>query len=90
GFYLSMSGVTTFKNADGLRAIFRKTPLERILLETDAPSMPLYGFQGERNTPSQITRVFDELCELKGIETQSARIMLAEQLYSSSCSVLRI
>lgn len=90
GFKLGVGGTITYARAQKTRDVIASMPIENLVLETDAPSMPLYGFQGERNTPSQITRVFDELCELKGIETQSARIMLAEQLYTSSCSVLRI
>ena len=90
GFKLGVGGTITYSRAQKTRDVIANMPIENLVLETDAPSMPLNGFQGERNTPSQITRVLDVLCELKGIKTQSARILLAGQLYSSSCSVLRI
>ena len=90
GFKLGVGGTITYSRAEKTRDVIANMPIELLVLETDAPSMPLYGFQGQRNVPSQIIRVFDVLCELKGVETQSARHLLAEQLYASSCSVLRI
>jgi TatD DNase family protein len=90
GFKLGVGGTITYARAEKTRDVIASMPVENLVLETDAPSMPLYGFQGQRNVPSQIIRVFDVLCELKGIETQSARTRFAELLYASSCSVLRI
>ncbi|WP_372768191.1 TatD family hydrolase [Pseudoalteromonas sp.] len=90
GFKLGVGGTITYLRAHKTRDVIANMPIEHLVLETDAPSMPLYGFQGRRNVPSQIIRVFDVLCELKGVETQSARKILAEQLYASSCSVFRI
>ncbi len=52
GFYLSMSGVTTFKNAESLREIFRAVPLDRILIETDAPYLAPVPHRGKRNEPA--------------------------------------
>ncbi len=51
GFYLSMSGVTTFKNSDALRDIFRAAPIDRILVETDAPYLAPVPHRGKRNEP---------------------------------------
>ncbi len=52
GFYLSMSGVTTFKNSETLRDIFRQAPIERILVETDAPYLAPVPHRGKRNEPA--------------------------------------
>ncbi len=52
GFYLSMSGVTTFKNSDALRDIFREAPVDRILVETDAPYLAPVPYRGKRNEPA--------------------------------------
>jgi TatD DNase family protein len=52
GFYLSMSGIATFRRADELRAIFAAAPLERILLETDAPYLAPAPHRGRRNEPA--------------------------------------
>ena len=52
GFYLSMSGIAAFPKSDALRAIFRTAPLERILLETDAPYLAPPPHRGRRNEPA--------------------------------------
>lgn len=54
GFYLSMSGVVTFKNADDLRAIFRDAPLDRILVETDSPYLAPVPKRGKTNEPAYV------------------------------------
>ena len=52
GFYLSMSGITAFPKSDSLRAIFRAAPLDRILVETDAPYLAPPPHRGRRNEPA--------------------------------------
>ncbi len=52
GFYLSMSGVTTFKNSDALRDIFRDVPMDRIVVETDSPYLAPVPYRGKRNEPA--------------------------------------
>jgi len=52
GFYLSMSGIATFKNSQEVRDIFAAAPVERILLETDAPYLAPIPFRGKRNEPA--------------------------------------
>ncbi len=54
GFYLSMSGVATFKNAGDLRAIFADAPVDRILVETDAPYLAPVPKRGKRNEPAYV------------------------------------
>ena len=56
GFYLSMSGVATFKKADALREIFAAAPLDRILVETDAPFLAPPPHRGKRNEPAYVAR----------------------------------
>jgi TatD DNase family protein len=51
GFYLSMSGIATFKNSQALRDIFKSTPVERILVETDSPYLAPTPHRGSRNEP---------------------------------------
>ena len=55
GFYLSMSGIVTFKNSHEVRDIFAATPLDRILVETDAPYLAPTPFRGKRNEPAFTT-----------------------------------
>ncbi len=57
GFYLSMSGIVTFPNASALREIFTAVPINRILVETDAPYLAPPPFRGKRNEPSYVTEV---------------------------------
>ncbi|WP_071798350.1 TatD family hydrolase [Natronohydrobacter thiooxidans] len=52
GFYLSMSGIAAFPKSESLRAIFRAAPLERLLLETDAPYLAPPPYRGRRNEPA--------------------------------------
>ncbi len=52
GFYLSMSGVITFKNAQSVRDIFKGAPIDRILVETDAPYLAPTPYRGKRNEPA--------------------------------------
>lgn len=52
GFYLSMSGIVTFRNAEALRAIFSRVPVEQVLVETDAPYLAPVPFRGKTNEPS--------------------------------------
>lgn len=54
GFYLSMSGVATFKNAESVRDIFKSTPIERILVETDAPYLAPVPYRGKTNEPAYV------------------------------------
>ncbi len=65
GFKLGIGGTISYQRAKTTRATVAKLPLESILLETDAPAMPLQGFQGEINSPLQINNVFTHLCRLR-------------------------
>lgn len=65
GFYLSFGGTITYPRAHRLRQLVQILPLERILLETDAPDQPLCGRQGQRNEPSYLPEVLNSLAELR-------------------------
>jgi len=69
GFYLSMSGVATFKNADSLRAIFADAPLDRILVETDAPYLAPVPKRGKRNEPAYVAHTAAMGAEIFGLST---------------------
>jgi TatD DNase family protein len=67
GFYISISGIVTFKNAEPLRAIVRDLPLDRILVETDAPYLAPMPLRGKQNEPAYIVHTAAEIARLKGI-----------------------
>ena len=67
GFYLGVGGSITYERARKTREAIRTMPLESLLLETDAPDMPLSGRQGQHNSPVRIIEVAQSLAELKSI-----------------------
>jgi TatD DNase family protein len=71
GFYISISGIVTFKNADDLRAIVRDVPLDRLLVETDSPYLAPVPYRGKRNEPAFVTATAAAVAKLKGIEPEA-------------------
>lgn len=72
GFYVSVSGVVTFKNAQKLMDVVKFCPLDRILIETDAPYLSPVPFRGKRNEPSYIQYTLNEVARLKDISFEEA------------------
>ncbi|MCH5268462.1 MAG: TatD family hydrolase [Lachnospiraceae bacterium] len=70
GFYLGIGGVVTFKNSKKLKEVVEKAPLERIVLETDAPYLAPEPYRGKRNDSSYLTYVVDVVAELKQLERE--------------------
>ncbi|HEX3954557.1 MAG TPA: TatD family hydrolase [Stellaceae bacterium] len=68
GFYISISGIVTFKKADDLRAIVRDVPLDRLLVETDAPYLAPVPYRGKRNEPAYVATTAAAVAALKGVE----------------------
>jgi TatD DNase family protein len=68
GFYISISGIVTFKNAEELRAIVRDVPLDRLLVETDSPYLAPVPHRGHRNEPAFVAATAAAVAALKGIE----------------------
>ncbi len=67
GFYIGFTGIVTFKNAKELQAIVKEVPLDRILIETDAPFLAPEPYRGQRNEPSYVKYVCQKIAELKGL-----------------------
>ena len=68
GLSISFSGVVTFKNSDDLRAIARAVPLDRMLVETDAPFLAPVPYRGKRNEPAYVAETARVLADLKGLD----------------------
>jgi len=67
GFYVSFSGIITFKNAQDLRDIAARVPLERLLVETDSPYLAPVPHRGRRNEPAYVVEVARAIAELHGV-----------------------
>lgn len=70
GFYLSMSGIATFKKSADLREIFAAAPLDRILLETDSPYLAPVPYRGKRNEPAYTAHTAATGAEIFGLSIQ--------------------
>ena len=70
GFYISFSGILTFKNAQDLRDVARFVPLDRCLIETDSPYLAPAPFRGKTNTPALLPWVAKQIAELKGTSAE--------------------
>jgi TatD DNase family protein len=70
GFYISISGIVTFKNAEDLRKIVRDLPLDRMLVETDSPYLAPVPYRGRRNEPAFVAATAAFVAALKGLDAQ--------------------
>ncbi|MBI2379901.1 MAG: TatD family hydrolase [Gammaproteobacteria bacterium] len=75
GFYISFSGIVTFKNAESLRDVARRVPLDRLLVETDSPYLAPIPHRGKSNQPAWVSDVARFVAELRGMSYEA----LAEQ-----------
>lgn len=70
GLYISVGGVSTFKNAEKIKNAIIATPLDRLLLETDCPYLAPHPYRGKRNSPQYIPTIAENLANLKGVSVQ--------------------
>ncbi len=70
GFLVSFSGIVTFKRSNDLREVARSLPLDRLMVETDAPFLAPEGHRGRRNEPAWVARVGEEIAELHGLSPE--------------------
>ena len=70
GFHISFSGIVTFKNALAIKEVARKTPLDRILLETDSPYLAPVPYRGKPNEPAYVRHVAEEVARLRGLSPE--------------------
>ena len=68
GFYISFSGIVTFKNALAIKEVARKTPIDRILVETDCPYLAPVPYRGKINEPAYVRHTAEHVAELRGVE----------------------
>ena len=70
GLYISASGVITFKKADELRNVFEQIPLDRLLVETDAPWLAPTPYRGKQNQPLYVQKTLEKLAEIKQVSVE--------------------
>src|SRR3970282_2119344 len=70
GFYISFTGIITFKNADALRDVVRNVPLERMLVETDSPYLTPVPHRGKRNEPAYVRYVAETIANIKAMSVE--------------------
>jgi len=81
GLYVSFSGIVTFKRSDELRAIARDVPLDRLLVETDAPYLAPVPHRGQRNEPAYVAETAKALAEVKGISPEALGAATTDNFY---------
>ena len=81
-FFLGIGGVLTFKNS-GLDSVVKKIPIEKIILETDAPYLAPEPYRGRRNEPENLIMIANKLCAIKNI----SMFNLTNQLYKNTNSL---
>lgn len=80
-FYISLSGIVTFKNAGDLRDVARKLPLDRLLVETDSPYLAPVPYRGKPNIPAYVREVAEFIAELRGISFAQLAEITTENFY---------
>ncbi len=81
GFYLSMSGIATFKSGENVREAFREAPIDRILVETDAPYLAPAPHRSKRNEPAFVRRTALAGAQLKGMEEEAFAAQTTENFF---------
>jgi TatD DNase family protein len=82
GFHLSFSGIVTFKNATKVKAVAAQAPLERILVETDAPYLAPTPFRGKTNEPAYVRHVAEEIARLRGLSYEALALATTENFFT--------
>ena len=82
GFYISFSGILTFKNAHDLRETAKLVPADRLLVETDAPFLAPVPKRGKRNEPGFVAHTAQKLAEIRGISTESLIDLTTENFFT--------
>ena len=90
GFYLSFSGIITFRNASQLREVVRAVPDDRLLIETDAPYLTPIPFRGKRNESAYIAYVAEQIAEIKYGDSKSGLARVAELTTKNACQLFKI
>lgn len=81
GFYISISGIVTFKTATELQEVVKKIPLERLLIETDSPWLAPVPYRGKQNQPGYVREVGEFIAQLKGVSVEELAAITTQNFY---------
>ncbi|TWI53431.1 TatD DNase family protein [Pseudomonas duriflava] len=81
GFYISLSGIVTFRNAETLRDVARKVPADRLLIETDSPYLAPVPYRGKPNLPQYVREVAEFVATLRGVPVETLAEQTTENFY---------
>ena len=82
GFYLSFSGIVTFKNATIVKEVAQKCPLDRLLVETDSPYLAPVPYRGKPNEPAYVRYVAEEIAKLRSLTINAVHQATTDNFYS--------
>lgn len=89
GLYISVSGIATFKNSAALRDVIQNVPLDRLLVETDAPYLAPVPYRGKTNEPAFVVHTAALLADLKGISEEALAAATTENFFRLFSKVAR-
>ena len=81
GLYVSFSGILTYKNAEDLRTTAKALPLDRLLVETDAPFLAPVPFRGKDNEPSYVVKTLEQMAALRGLSRDEMAYMTSANFF---------
>ncbi|MFA7350162.1 MAG: TatD family hydrolase [Methylotenera sp.] len=81
GFYISFSGIVTFKNALTIKEVAQTVPLDRILVETDSPYLAPVPYRGKINQPGYVKHVAEEIAKLRGISFEEVSVATTQNFF---------
>ena len=82
GFYLSMSGIITFKNSQNLRDIFARVPIEKVLVETDSPYLAPVPHRGKSNEPAFVSLIAKKGAEILNVDEEFFRTQTTKNFFT--------
>lgn len=85
-FYISLGGPVTFKNAKLPKEVAKQVPIDRLLIETDAPFLAPHPYRGKRNEPAYVKLVAEQIAELRGISLEE----LSKETTKNACNFFKV
>ena len=80
-YYISISGIVTFKNAEQIRDVVRKMPIDRLLVETDSPYLAPVPYRGKPNEPRYVREVAEFVAEVRGMAFEALAQQTTDNFY---------